>query len=374
MSYTEQVDHETSTETTSKVINLVGCLDSATIVSPPSTSTNKVKDQGKISELNISSDRYQTSESEGQPPELLMCENLTMDLLTLKREDPPGHYAAPKSVTWSPALPDKSSAQRTQNRRARRTRAKLGELDQLLTSLDTQLTELNETLDAIPISIGNWRFSPDEIRTKPNSGIFMRRQKHFAYCSFLAIIETIRLYKPVPDCKSYTLFDTLYELGVTIDLELLQEFNLSTLNYRPNNKLRYKSYLDFLTIVGEDSPVKIEDNQNTYGVFMSIYKPGVVVDRKLLAKLDLTALYYPSNGCYTPQSGIESDDGAKFLGKVAPKSGLPPDKPASQDAPGITTVLNGLPNAVSRVAPPKPPKPSRKDPNDGFLNGFSVGL
>ena len=79
-------------------------------------------------------------------------------------------------------------------------------------------------------------------------------------------------------------------------------------------------------------------------------------------------------GTYAPQSGISPDDGAKFLGKVTPKSGLPPDKPASQDAPGITTVLNGLPNAVSRVAPPKPPKPSRKDPNDGFLNGFSVGL
>ena len=75
---------------------------------------------------------------------------------------------------------------------------------------------------------------------------------------------------------------------------------------------------------------------------------------------------------YTPQAGIAPDDGAKFLGKVTPKSGTPPDRPATQGAPGITSIQNGqMPNLQPRVAPPKP---SRKDPNDGPLNGFGIGI
>ena len=76
---------------------------------------------------------------------------------------------------------------------------------------------------------------------------------------------------------------------------------------------------------------------------------------------------------YSPQSGLESDDGAKFLGKVTPKFGSQPDKPATSGAPGISTVLNGK-NLFQqpRVAPPKPI--SKKDPNDGPLNGFGIGI
>lgn len=74
---------------------------------------------------------------------------------------------------------------------------------------------------------------------------------------------------------------------------------------------------------------------------------------------------------YSPQSGLDSDDGAKFLGKVTPKVGSTPDKPATSGAPGITSILR----RTSNVQPSQQqPKISRKDPNDGPLNGFGVGI
>jgi len=74
---------------------------------------------------------------------------------------------------------------------------------------------------------------------------------------------------------------------------------------------------------------------------------------------------------YSPQSGLDSDDGAKFLGKVTPKVGSTPDKPATAGAPGITSILK----RTSNVQPSQQqPKISRKDPNDGPLNGFGVGI
>lgn len=75
---------------------------------------------------------------------------------------------------------------------------------------------------------------------------------------------------------------------------------------------------------------------------------------------------------YSPQSGLESDDGAKFLGKVKPKTGLPPDKPATDGAPGITSTLNG--KNLTQQPKVAPPKISKKDPYDGPLNGFGVGI
>ena len=93
---------------------------------------------------------------------------------------------------------------------------------------------------------------------------------------------------------------------------------------------------------------------------------------KVKAELDSHHSNLKQAGCYTPQAGIAPDDGAKFLGKVTPKSGTPPDRPATQGAPGITSIQNGqMPNLQPRVAPPKP---SRKDPNDGPLNGFGIGI
>jgi hypothetical protein len=72
---------------------------------------------------------------------------------------------------------------------------------------------------------------------------------------------------------------------------------------------------------------------------------------------------------YSPHSGLTPDDGAKFLGKVVPKTGNVPDMPDS--TPGVTA-LNSVRNQVfPRTAPPKI---SKKDPNDGPLNGFGIGI
>lgn len=364
-----------------------------------------MKDQGKISELNISSHRYQTSESEGQPPELLVCENLAMDLLNVKLEDPSSSPAAPKSGELSPVLL-KSSSQRTPSSKAQKARAKLRRVDQQLSLLDQQSSDLDATLDALPDSIGRWRFAPDPNIDKPDSKTFTRRQKHYSYCSFLALVGSLRQYKPKPDGLSYALFESIYYPDGIINRQKVEALDLSLLNYRPNKKLKYKSYLEFLTILGADSPVKIKDDQRTYQVFETFYHPGVVVNRQLLSKVDLTSLYRPPkssgkkravktpkaeahhakikgeydryfsnmqiNVDYTPQSGIETDDGTKFLGKVKPKSGSPPDKPATSDAPGISSVINGPSSSPQlRFAPPKP---TRKDPNDGPLNGFGIGI
>lgn len=77
---------------------------------------------------------------------------------------------------------------------------------------------------------------------------------------------------------------------------------------------------------------------------------------------------------YSPQAGVlTSDDGAAFKGtqekKSAKFSGA--SVPASASSPG-TTVIPTL--GFSQPVRTAPPKPTRKDPNDGPLNGFGVGI
>lgn len=77
---------------------------------------------------------------------------------------------------------------------------------------------------------------------------------------------------------------------------------------------------------------------------------------------------------YGPQAGIlNSDDGSAFKGTQPQKtdnfSGA--SAPASRSAPG-TSVNPTL--GFSQPVRTAPPKPTKKDPNDGPLNGFGVGI
>lgn len=94
--------------------------------------------------------------------------------------------------------------------------------------------------------------------------------------------------------------------------------------------------------------------------------------------LFLSLQKYESIG-YEPQAApLASDDGAAFTGKKTVSA----PKPTTTSEPGTTqTFTLGWSNGVkgggssTNTAPRvTPPKPSKKDVNDGILNGFGVGI
>jgi hypothetical protein len=72
---------------------------------------------------------------------------------------------------------------------------------------------------------------------------------------------------------------------------------------------------------------------------------------------------------YSPQAGVlNSDQGDDFKG-TSPKQSPTSDKPAV--TPGVSAHINSAQRIFARQAPIKQ---SRKDPNDGPLNGFGIGI
>lgn len=77
---------------------------------------------------------------------------------------------------------------------------------------------------------------------------------------------------------------------------------------------------------------------------------------------------------YVPQaSPLTSDDGLAFTGKKTASTSMP----TSANAPGMSvSPTTGWGQTTPNSAQPRvaPPKQSKKDPNDGMLNGFGIGI
>jgi len=77
---------------------------------------------------------------------------------------------------------------------------------------------------------------------------------------------------------------------------------------------------------------------------------------------------------YVPQAApLSSDDGLAFTGKKVASTSMP----ASANAPGMSvSPTTGWGQTTPNSAQPRvsPPKQSRKDPYDGPLNGFGIGI
>jgi hypothetical protein len=124
--------------------------------------------------------------------------------------------------------------------------------------------------------------------------------------------------------------------------------------------------------INKPSPYKYSPQSgrlDNFKTFTKILSKASTIVSAILAVIVTLSKDQGKTVAYTPHSGITPDDGAKFLGKVVPKTGNVPDMPDS--TPGVTAINSRHTQVLPRTAPPKN---SKKDPNDGPLNGFGIGL
>jgi len=439
----------------------VSSLDSFHVVYMSSQSQSKMKDQGKISELNQSSHRYQSSNTVGRMSETYEPQGfLGLKVNTIKPD-------SPSSASMCDDPLHRTGLQRTHSRKARRVRAKQRERERILANLGANASREEK----------QWALYPKAMKQRTDAD--RRKQeriaKHAAYVDFMK--EYVYKYgsHKIFIKEDYDAFCKYYDNPTQFPKSAMYEDILLRYNQYRSNRFGAKPAVNLsqfpranipaisqypsLTHIsnsgwkGTPPQLGMPDYDPEYdqysvqaGSVPSIPEPplytpqsGVleacesvsnmveeivasaafsqltdlctfkrplfsivvlslvtlalqvfrytVLTVNFLSGLLLGMLYGNSRSKYpyVPHSSpLSSDDGAAFTGRKTVSS----VRPASASAPGISVTATqgwgmsnrGAPKQIQKIAGASPqpritpPKAAKKDPFDGKLSGFGVGI